>query len=155
MARWTSTPSAPIRSRSATNSTSGCPTPSTRARTKCWWNSDGASSHRWRSRWRSGWAKFAALRSPRNAGEGRPGPCPAAVKALAAAVLAVAVAALLVRPAPGRRVVQLPAGVVDVRAAMHLGSDVEVYGSPGGTVLRMTSPFPDAALADCGDNVYL
>ena len=77
------------------------------------------------------------------------------MKALAAAVLAVAVAALLVRPAPRRRVVQLPAGVIDVRAAIYWGSDVEVYGSPGGTVLRMTAPFPDAALVDCGDNVYL
>jgi hypothetical protein len=74
---------------------------------------------------------------------------------VAAGMLAAALAALLVRPAPRRRVIQLPAGVIEVRAAMLLGSDVEVYGSPRGTVLRMSAPFPDAALVDCGDNVYL
>ena len=51
--------------------------------------------------------------------------------------------------------VQLPAGVIELHGTMRLGGNVEVYGSPRGTVLRMAAPFADRALIDAGDNTSL
>src|SRR5262249_61069115 len=77
------------------------------------------------------------------------------VRVLAAGAAAVAAAGLLITRTPARRVVQLPAGVVEVQKTLRFGSDVEVYGSPRGTTLSMSAPFDAAALIDAGDNAYL
>jgi hypothetical protein len=77
------------------------------------------------------------------------------LRGLAGGAAAAAAAALLVAPAPGGRVVQLPAGVIELREAMQLGSNVEVYGSPKGTVLRMAAGFANGAAMIAGDHVYL
>jgi hypothetical protein len=75
-------------------------------------------------------------------------------RVLAAGAAAVAAAGLLITRTPARRVVQLPAGVVEVQKTLRFGN-VEVYGSPRGTTLHMSAPFDGSALIEAGDNVYL
>jgi hypothetical protein len=67
------------------------------------------------------------------------------VKLFAATVL-VALAVLLIVPTPGRRVVELPAGVVEVHCEMLVGSGTELRGSRSGTVLRAAPDFDGRAL---------
>jgi hypothetical protein len=71
---------------------------------------------------------------------------------IAAAALAGA-AALIVRPAPVRRVVQLPAGTVDLPGEMPVDAHTEVRGAASGTVLRMSAG--RAAIVVRGDDVVL
>jgi hypothetical protein len=67
------------------------------------------------------------------------------LRALAAGLAVAGAAAMLLRPAPARRVIQLPAGAA---VLTRVEANTEVYGSPRGTVL--TGPVTVA-----GDNVYL
>jgi hypothetical protein len=73
------------------------------------------------------------------------------VRSLLAAA-AIAGAVLILRPAPARRVIQLPAGTVDLRSEMAVGANTEVRGAPSGTVLRVAV---GAAIAVRGDGVLL
>ena len=65
---------------------------------------------------------------------------------LFAATVLVALAVLLIVPTPGRRVVELPAGVVEVHCEMLVGSGTELRGSRSGTVLRAAPDFDGRAL---------
>jgi hypothetical protein len=75
----------------------------------------------------------------------------------AAAVAASLVAALLVAwPRPARRIVELPAGAVELRCPMVVAAGTELRGSPNGTVLHMAAGFSGpAALMVAGDGVVL
>ena len=67
------------------------------------------------------------------------------MKLLAATVL-VALAVVLILPAPGGRVVELPAGVVEMHREMLVAGGTELRGSPSGTVLRAAPDFDGRAL---------
>ena len=67
------------------------------------------------------------------------------MKFLAATVLA-ALAVLLLLPTPGRRVVELPAGVIEVHREMLVAGGSELRGAPSGTVLRAAGDFDGRAL---------
>ena len=75
----------------------------------------------------------------------------------AAAVAASLAAALLVGwPRPARRIVELPAGRVELSCPMAIAAGTELRGSPKGTVLHMTAGFAGpAALVVAGDGVVL
>lgn len=61
-------------------------------------------------------------------------------------LLTVVAAVLLLLPAPRRRIVQLPPGVLYLQSEMTVGSGVELRGAPGGSVLRFASGFSGRAL---------
>jgi hypothetical protein len=72
------------------------------------------------------------------------------------AALLVGAAAFLAAPAPGRRILQLPAGVVEVRSEMVVGGLTEVRGARSGTVLRAAPGFAGRAIIVArGDGVRL
>src|ERR1043166_10297579 len=58
----------------------------------------------------------------------------------------IALGTLILRPEPHRKVIVLPAGVVDVRSEMIVEAGTEVRGAPSGTVLRMAADFPGRAV---------
>ena len=62
------------------------------------------------------------------------------MKFFAAAAL-VALAVLLMLPAPGQRVVQLPAGTIELHHELVVAGGTELRGSPLGTVLRAAADF--------------
>src|SRR5512147_128003 len=75
-------------------------------------------------------------------------------RALAAGAL-VAAAVLLLRPAPPRRMVQLPPGVVEIDSEIRVGPGTELRGGAG-TVLRASPRFRGRALVVCtGRNIAL
>ena len=57
-----------------------------------------------------------------------------------------AAAALLLAPAPRHNVIELPAGMVEVREETIVESGTEVRGAPAGTVLRMAPDFHGRAV---------
>jgi hypothetical protein len=70
-------------------------------------------------------------------------------------LVAILLAAALTRVTPGR-VIQLPAGVVELRSEMLVDGGTEVRGAPGGTTLRLTPGFTGrAAIVVRGDGVRL
>jgi hypothetical protein len=74
---------------------------------------------------------------------------------MVASALSVAGAAFLLGPSP-RRIVQLPAGVMEVRSEMAVDSGTELRGSPAGTVLRLAPGFAGrAAIVVRGSGVAL
>jgi len=71
------------------------------------------------------------------------------VKLLAAAAviaLAIALAVLLSLPAPGPRVVQLPAGTFELHRELLVANGMELRGAAAGTVLRAAADFDGRAL---------
>ena len=79
---------------------------------------------------------------------------PPGLSVLVAAALALA--AFVAAPAPRGKVIQLPAGVVEVHAEMAIGSGTEVRGSARGTVLHAALDFSGRAiLVVSGDGVLL
>jgi hypothetical protein len=68
-------------------------------------------------------------------------------------VTVAAIAAMVTAVAPKRRVIELPAGVVELHHAMRVDSATEVRGR--GTVLRMAADFADRAAIEVGDGAYL
>jgi hypothetical protein len=77
-------------------------------------------------------------------------------RAVFAGLLCLAAALFLLLPAPGRRIVQLPAGVLYVQSEMAIGEGVELRGAPGGSVLRFAPGFSGRALIVVkGSNVAL
>jgi hypothetical protein len=67
------------------------------------------------------------------------------VKLFTATVL-VALAALLILPAPGGRVVELPAGLIEMHRELLVSSGRELRGSTSGTVLHAAPDFDGRAL---------
>jgi hypothetical protein len=67
------------------------------------------------------------------------------VRLLAAAALA-ALAVVLVFPAPGPRVVELPAGTVELHGELTVANGIELRGAASGTVLRAAADFEGRAL---------
>jgi hypothetical protein len=67
------------------------------------------------------------------------------VKLLAAAALA-ALAVLLSLPAPGPRVIQLPAGTFELHRELLVSNGMELRGAAAGTVLRAAADFDGRAL---------
>ena len=67
------------------------------------------------------------------------------MKFLAAAALAV-LALLLSLPAPGARVIQLPAGTFELHHEMLVADGTELRGAPSGTVLHAAADFDGRAL---------
>lgn len=67
------------------------------------------------------------------------------MKFLAAALLA-ALAVVLSLPAPGPRVVELPAGTIELHRELLVMNGTELRGAPSGTVLRAASDFDGRAL---------
>jgi len=67
------------------------------------------------------------------------------VKALAIAAL-LALAVLLILPAPGARVVQLPAGILEIHREMLVPGGTEWRGAAAGTVLRAADDFDGRAI---------
>ena len=57
---------------------------------------------------------------------------------------------------PNRRLIQLPAGIVELRSEMIIPGNTELRGAPGGTVLRLGSDFRGrAAIVVRGREVVL
>jgi hypothetical protein len=63
-----------------------------------------------------------------------------------AGAVALAAVALLLSIRPARRVVQLPAGVVELHTEMQVDGGTDVRGAPTGTLLRAASDFHGRAL---------
>jgi hypothetical protein len=77
-------------------------------------------------------------------------------RALAAAGVAFAVAVLWLAPLRRHRVLQLPAGVVELHAGIAVDADTELRGASSGTVLHLAADFAGrAAVVVRGDNVTL
>ena len=71
-------------------------------------------------------------------------------------LVTILLAAALARVTPARRVVQLPAGVIELRSEMLMEGGTEVRGAPGGTTLRLAPGFTGrAAIVALGDGVRL
>lgn len=75
------------------------------------------------------------------------------LRAWPAAAVAIGAAVLILWPAPGRRVIQLPAGTVELHSEMAVDANTEVRGAPSGTVLRMNGG--RAAIVVRGSGVLL
>jgi hypothetical protein len=75
---------------------------------------------------------------------------------LPAAAAAIGAALLIVSPTPDRRIIRLPAGIVELHSEMAVGGDTELRGAPEGTVLRMAADFSGrAAIVVRGSGVLL
>ena len=68
------------------------------------------------------------------------------MKALLALAISIAVALALMAPMPAYHIVQLPAGMVDVRSEMLIDSGTELLGARSGTVLRVSPGFSGRAV---------
>jgi hypothetical protein len=79
------------------------------------------------------------------------------IRRIALAVLiSLIVAAVLLMPAPSRRIVQLPPGIVFLQSEMEIQSGTELRGSPRGTLVRFAPGFSGRALIVVkGPNVTL